>query len=174
MALDANSRAPVEAAEEFTYSRTFDAPRHLVWKAHTEAERLKHWWGPKGFTMLACTVDLRPGGLFHYRMRSPDRNEMWGKWLYREIVAPKLLTCVVSFSDKAGGITRHPWAAGWPLEVFSTLLLTEVNGKTRLDMKGKAINATAAERATFAAGLGSMEQGFNGTLDQLDAYLARL
>jgi len=41
-------------------------------------------------------------------------------------------------------------------------------------MKGKAINATATERATFAAGLGSMEQGFNGTLDQLDAYLATL
>jgi uncharacterized protein YndB with AHSA1/START domain len=175
MALDANSRAPADAAgEEFTYSRTFAAPSDLVWKAHTEAERLKHWWGPKGFTMLTCTVDLRPGGLFHYGMRSPDGNEMWGKWVYREIVVPELLSCVVSFSDKAGGITRHPWSAEWPLEVFSTLVLTDVKGKTRLDMKGNAINATAAERATFAAGFGSMEQGFNGTLDQLDAYLATL
>jgi uncharacterized protein YndB with AHSA1/START domain len=45
-------------------TRVFDAPRDLVWKAVTEAGRLMHWWGPKGFTTLDCKVDLRPGGLF--------------------------------------------------------------------------------------------------------------
>ena len=173
MARDANSRASAEAAgEEFIYSRTFNAPRDLVWKAHTEADRLKHWWGPKDFTMIACTVDLKPGGLFHYGMLSPDGTEMWGKWIYREIAAPERLSCVVSFSDAAAGMTRHPWSLQWPLEVLSTLTLIDLGGKTRLDMVGKAVNATAAERATFAAGFSSMDAGFDGTLDQLDAYLA--
>ena len=50
----------------FVISRVFDAPRDLVWKAHSELEGLKHWWGPKGFTWVTGTLDFRPGGLFHY------------------------------------------------------------------------------------------------------------
>ena len=57
--------------------RVFDAPRDLVWKAFTESERLMQWWGPKGFTMLVAKLDLRPGGVFHYSMRSPDGRAMY-------------------------------------------------------------------------------------------------
>jgi uncharacterized protein YndB with AHSA1/START domain len=56
----------------FVISRVFDAPRDLVWKAHSELEGLKHWWGPKGFTWVTGTLDFRPGGMFHYGMRSPN------------------------------------------------------------------------------------------------------
>ena len=54
------------AQKPFTITRTFDAPRGLVWKAHTECEHLKHWWGPKGFTMSSCKVDLRRVWTFLY------------------------------------------------------------------------------------------------------------
>ena len=50
---------------DFDISRTFDAPRDLVWKAFTEPERMKQWWGPKGFTVIASNMDLRPGGTYH-------------------------------------------------------------------------------------------------------------
>ena len=50
----------------FVISRVFDAPRDLVWKAHSELEGLKQWWGPKGFTWVTGTLDFRPGGMFHY------------------------------------------------------------------------------------------------------------
>jgi len=53
----------------FVISRDFDAPRDLVWKSWTEPERLKHWWGPKGFVVHTCKVDLRPGGRFHYGLK---------------------------------------------------------------------------------------------------------
>ena len=62
---------------EFSFTRVFDAPRDLVWKAFTESERLMQWWGPKGFTMLVAKLDLRPGGVFHYSMRSPDGRAMY-------------------------------------------------------------------------------------------------
>jgi uncharacterized protein YndB with AHSA1/START domain len=124
--------------------------------------------------MASCTVDLRPGGMFHYGMKTSDGHEMWGKFVYREIDPPKKLVFVVSFSDAQGGITRHPMSATWPLEVLNTTTLVEEDGKTRMTMHGIPINANAEERRTFKEGHGSMQQGFKGTLDQLDAYLARV
>ena len=61
---------------EFVISRTFDAPRDLVWKAWTERERLMQWFGPKGFTMPIAKLDFRPGGMLHYCLRSADGKEM--------------------------------------------------------------------------------------------------
>ena len=157
---------------EFVITRTFDAPREMVWKAWTEQERLAKWWGPKGFTFLSGTLDLRPGGLFHYGMRSPDGKEMWGKFVYREIVPQERLVFVVSFSDKNGGTSRHPMSATWPLEVLNTLTLTEQAGKTTLTIRGVPVNATEGERKTFAGAHESMQKGFAGTLDQLAEFLA--
>jgi uncharacterized protein YndB with AHSA1/START domain len=160
------------ADQKFMYVRVFDAPRDLIWKAFTEPERLMQWWGPKGFTMLTCKVDLRPGGVFHYSMRSPDGREMWGKWVYREIVPPERLVTVVSFTDAEGKLLRHPMSPTWPLELLHTITLAERDGKTTLTVDGIPTNATEEERQTFLAGRNSMEAGFNGTLDQLAAYLA--
>jgi uncharacterized protein YndB with AHSA1/START domain len=52
-------------SEEFVIARVFDAPRDLVFKAHADCGHLKHWWGPKGFTLRVCKLDFRPGGVFH-------------------------------------------------------------------------------------------------------------
>ena len=163
-----------DAEPELLITRDFDAPRDLVFKAYTEAEHLARWWGPKGFTMLRCSVDLRPGGLFHYCMRSPDGQEMWGKLVYREIAVPERLAFVVSFSDAQGGTARAPFSADWPLEVLSTLTFTEHDGKTRLTMRSVAVAPTEAERNAFAAGQESVRQGAALSLDQLAAYLADL
>jgi uncharacterized protein YndB with AHSA1/START domain len=160
------------ATPEFSISRTFNASRDLVWKAHTELERLKHWWGPKGFTWVGGKLDLRPGGLFHYGMRAPNGEEVWGRFIYREIVAPERLVFVMSFSNATGGITRHPWSPNWPLEILNTATFIERDGGTMLTISGQPINATDLERETFEAGRDSMRQGFTGTLDQLEAYLA--
>ena len=145
----------------------------LVWKAWTEQERLAKWWGPKGFTFLSGKLDLRPGGLFHYGMRSPDGQEMWGKFVYREVAPQERLVFVVSFSDKNGDTTRHPASATWPQEVLNTLTLTEQDGKTTVTIQGHPINATEEERKTFDAARGSMQQGFKGTMDQLAEFLAK-
>jgi uncharacterized protein YndB with AHSA1/START domain len=156
----------------FVIARVFDAPRELVWKAWTEPEPMAKWWGPRGFTMLANKMDLRPGGIYHYCMRSPDGYEMWGKFVYREIVATEQLVFIVSFSDKDGNTLRHAASATWPLEVLNTLTFSEHQGKTTPTMKGIPVNPTEEERKTFEQGHKSMQHGFKGTLDQLDEYLS--
>jgi uncharacterized protein YndB with AHSA1/START domain len=159
---------------DFIITRVFDAPREHVWQAWTEPERLREWWGPKGFTMLSFRLDLRPGGMFHYCMGAPDSSEMWGRFFFREIVAPERIVFVNSFSDSEGKVARHPLHLGWPLEVLNTLTFTERAHRTTLRLQGHPINATEEERRTFEAGRTSMQQGFTGTFDQLEAYLAKM
>jgi uncharacterized protein YndB with AHSA1/START domain len=159
--------------EAFIITRTFDAPRELVWQVWTDPKHLSQWWGPSGLTMAACKVDLRPGGMFHYGMKTPDGHEMWGKFVYKQIDPPRKLVLVVSFSDAQGGTTRHPMSATWPLEVLNTMTLVEDNGNTNMTLHGIPINATPEEHKTFKAGHSSMQQGFAGTMNQLAEYLAK-
>jgi uncharacterized protein YndB with AHSA1/START domain len=93
--------------EDFVISRTFNAPRDLVWKCFTDPERMKEWWGPKGFKVIASKMDLRPGG------------------------------------------------------------------KTKFTVRWAPYNATEAEVKTFDSNRNSMTQGWSGTFEQLDAYLAK-
>jgi uncharacterized protein YndB with AHSA1/START domain len=97
---------------------------------------------------------------------------MWGKFTYREIDKPLRIVLVNTFSDEAGGITRHPMAPSWPLQMLSTFLFDEEGDGTRLTIKWVPLNPTAEERATFEAGFGGMTQGWSGTFEQLEAYLA--
>jgi uncharacterized protein YndB with AHSA1/START domain len=151
----------------------YDAPRDLVWKAFTDPERMKEWWGPKGFSVIASKMDLRPGGTYHYGMKAPDGSAMWGKFVFREIVAPERMVLINSFSDESGGITRHPMAPTWPLEMLSTFTFEDVDGKTKVTIRWAPHDATDDERKTFDASHDSMRQGWGGTLDQLADYLAK-
>lgn len=159
---------------ELVITRVFDAPVERLWAVWTEAEHLKHWWGPKGMTMAVAQLDLRPGGVFHYSLRTPAGQEMWGKFVYREVAAPARLVYVNSFSDAEGNLVRHPMAATWPLEVLNTMTFEPHEGGTMLRLSGGPINANEEERATFVGALEGVKQGFAGTMAQLDAYLATL
>jgi uncharacterized protein YndB with AHSA1/START domain len=157
----------------FSITRVFDAPRERVWQAWTEPERLKHWWGPKGFKVHTCKVDLRPGGVFHYGMKAPDGTEVWGRFIYREIVAPEKLVFIVSFSDPQGGRARHPWSEHWPLDILSTVTFEALESRTRVSVQWIPHDASELERKTFDEGRDSMTQGWTGTLDHLDSCLGK-
>lgn len=164
--------ASATPSKDFVLSRVFDAPRDLLWKCFTDPERIKHWWGPKGVKVVKAKMDLRPGGTYHYGMETPDGKVMWGKFVYREIVPPEKLIFINSFSDEAGGLTRHPMSATWPLELLSVFTFEEQSGgKTKFTIRWTTYNATAEEQMTFDAGHASMTQGWGGTMKQLEAYL---
>lgn len=165
---------PTMQMREFVLSREFNAPRQLVWDAWTQAEHLSRWFGPKGCRLTVGAYDFKPGGTFLYGMKFPDGHEMWGRWIFREIVPPAKLVVVVSFSDAQGGVTRHPLSASWPLETLSTTALTERDGKTTLTLRWVAINASEQERQAFDGAHDSMTQGWGGTMEQLTAYLAEV
>ncbi len=167
-----SSAAAESAGRELVIARVFNVPRDLVWKAFTEPQRLEQWWGPKEFTTRVHQFDLRPGGVFLYSQRTPDGREMFGKWVYREIVAPQRMVIVSSFTDDRGHPVRHPLEPNWPLEMLSSSTFAGHQGRTTLTIRTMPINATESERKTFYDGEKSMEQGFAGTFDRLDRYLA--
>lgn len=170
LTLDANQTV---ADETLVYTREFNAPRELVFKAWTEAERLAQWWGPKGFKINVEKLEVVPNGVFHYYMETPDGKKMWGKFTYLEVVAPERLVFINGFSDEQCGVTRHPMSDTWPLEVFNTLTLTEKDGKTFLHIVAVPHNANPAERKTFIESRPMVQQGLAGTFEQLDAYLSQ-
>jgi len=157
--------------KSFTTSRTFDAPRELVWKVWTEHDHLKNWFTPGGVTLTHSTMDFRPGGSLHSAMKSPDGTEMWGKMIYQEIDPPHRLVYITTFSDKDGGLTRHPMSNTWPLEMLTTITLEPENGKTKVTVEWEPIHATPEEVATLEIARDGMSQGWNGTFEQLKAYL---
>jgi len=123
---------------ELVISRTFDAPRELVWRAWTEPERIMRWWGPKGFTAPVCTIDLRVGGRYLYCMRSPEGQDFWSTGEYREIVAPKRLVCSDSFADEQGNVvpaTHYGMGPDFPLELQVTVTLEEDQGTTLMTLR---------------------------------------
>jgi uncharacterized protein YndB with AHSA1/START domain len=159
-------------SKNFVMSRVFDAPRDLVWQCFTDPERMKQWWGPKGVTVIASKMDLRVGGTYHYGIRTPDGTVMWGKFVYRKIEPKDRIEFTNSFSDEAGGMTRHPFAPNWPLELLSVFTFEDApGGKTKFTVSWTPLNASAEEQKTFDAGHASMTQGWGGTLEQLETYL---
>lgn len=161
-----------DTAMQFVISRTFNAPLDRVWKAWTEPEQMAQWWGPKGFKTDVKTLDLKPGGLFHYRMESPQGQEMWGRMVFREIVTKERLVFINSFSDETGGLTRHPLHEAWPLQMLSTITFAEADGKTTVTVEWAPYEATESECETFDKGRDSMQVGWTGTFEKLEKHLA--
>lgn len=168
----AKSGGPLEN-KPFIISRIFDAPHQLLFDCFTKPEHMQKWWGPKGVKIVKASMNLRPGGTYHYGMQANDGPVMWGRQVYREITPPSRIVLVNSFSDEQGGLTRHPGAPDWPIELLSTFTFEyEGDGKTRLTIRWELMdNAVESERAAFLGGFDSMNMGWGGTLDQLGEYL---
>ena len=159
----------------FHISRIVNGPLEKVWKAYTEQEPLMQWFGPSGFSMPVSRFDLRPGGIFHYCLRTPTGFEMWGKWTFVDITPPHTLSMVVAFSDANAGLTRHPMSAAWPLQTLSTTTFAAVgDDKTLITIAWEPYQSNVDEIAAFTAGHAAMAQGCNASFEQLDAYLALL
>ena len=159
--------------EPFVISRAFKATPERLWKAFTELEQMKQWFGPKGFKTKTAKLDFRPGGTYHYQLVSPEGHEMWGKFVYREIVAPSRIVFVSSFSDAEGGVTRHPMSPDWPAQMLTTIRFTAEGDRTRFSVEWLPIDPSEDEWRTFNEGRGSMNQGWTGTFEQLEEYLAK-
>lgn len=173
MAEKGKSSGTESGKEAFVISRTFDVPRDFMFKVWTDPAHMQRWWGPKGVKVTHSKMELHPGGVYHYCMRTPDGQDMWGIFVYREIVKPERIVFVNSFSNEQGGLTHHPMMRTWPLEMLSTITFTEQGGKTTVTVRWSPLNATNEERKTFENGFESMKKGWGGTFEQLGDYLAK-
>ena len=161
-----------QAAAPFVFSRILKAPRDLVFKAHTEIAHLEKWWSPEGYKTLHTSIDFRVGGIYLYCNESPSGMQVWGKQAFREIVPNERLSLIQSFSDKDGGITRHPMSPTWPLEMLAITVFEEIDRTTtKITLTWQPWNSDDAGNSTFDAARGGIEQGVGGTFAKLDGYL---
>ena len=162
-------------AAPFSISRTFKAPRELVFSVHTSPAHLEKWMSPEGFKTIHAALDFRAGGSYHYGLEGPGGMQMWGKQVFREIEPGKKLVYIQSFSDKEGGLSRHPMSATWPLEMLATVTFEDAGpGQTKVTISWQPYNSDDTGNATFDAARAGMDQGFGGTFAKLEAYLATL
>lgn len=159
----------VENNNELVLERTFHAPRALVFEAFTQAEHLRQWWGPRGWEITHCTVDLRPGGRWHYCMKCMDQAqdgfygmESWGLGIYDEIEAPRRLVYTNYFSDAAGKI--NPDMPG------SQAILTFEDVESGTRVVSRAVYGTEAALKTVMD-MGMLE-GITQTWDRLGEHLS--
>jgi uncharacterized protein YndB with AHSA1/START domain len=151
---------------EIVVRRRFDAPREMVFDAWTQPDRLMRWWAPAGCTTPACTVDLRPGGAFHFCMRTPDGLEIWGLGTYREIVAPERIVYTDTFADAEGRpVPHYGMSDGHPAETAVEVTFDDDNGGTLVTLR-HSLPASIAERD-------ATEQGWNEMFDRLALELTR-
>jgi uncharacterized protein YndB with AHSA1/START domain len=135
-------------------SRSFAAPRDRVFRAFTAPAQLARWWGPKGFTVPACTLDVRVGGAWRTVMRSPEGKDHIVSGVYREITPPERL--VFTWAHEEEGTRGH--------ETLVTIELAETPGGTRLELTHEGFESEHA-RDRHA-------EGWSSCLDCLEEALA--
>jgi uncharacterized protein YndB with AHSA1/START domain len=141
---------------EFVATRVVAAPRALVFDAWTKPEHIANWMlGPEGWTMPVCEVDLRPGGAWHFVWRMTDGSELEMRGSYREISPPERL------------VSTESWGGDWP-ETLNTLVLTEEDGQTTIELTILYPTKAARDAALETGAKGGITQSF----ERLVAYLA--
>jgi len=127
---------------EVVIHRVFDLPVNKVWRALTEAEEFKKWWGPRGFTCPSSAIEARAGGKYLNCMRGPDGKEYWSTGVVKEFKPGKKLVISDSFSDKNGNIksaSDYGMPGDWPRELTITFELEEADGATKLKLLHEGI-----------------------------------
>jgi uncharacterized protein YndB with AHSA1/START domain len=140
-------------------TRSFNAPAADVWKAWSEPDYVKRWWGPNGFTAPVADLDFREGGTSLVCMSHPDYGDMYNTWQYTRIDPFHGIEFIQRFADEHGH-SLDPQAQGVPPGVppqvrhvvsFRTI---NGNGGTRTEMTVAEYGYTTAEAAQISeAGL---------------------
>jgi uncharacterized protein YndB with AHSA1/START domain len=138
---------------EIVITRVFDAPRELVFEVLTNSEHVPEWYGPWGWTLPVCDIDLRPGGAWRFVLRSADGQEM-GMRVYQEITPPERLVSTESYDD-------------YPGESLNTVILSEEDGKTTI----RTTVLYPSKEARDAVLESGMQDGAAETYDRLAEYL---
>jgi len=144
-----------------TITRTFNAPRQLVWEAWANVKHIQQWWAPKGFTNPVCNWDFKAGGKIYIEMKAPDGvlYPMEGEFL--EIVKPERIIFTSPAIDKKG---EHLF------EVHNTVTFTEEGNKTKVELH----IVFSSIKPEGLQSIGGAEMGWNTSFDKLVTLLNNL
>ena len=140
---------------EIVITRIFDAPREKVWKAWTDPEEVKKWWGPKDYTAPHISIDFRVGGKYAYCMRGagPDGvvRDFWSAGEHLEIVPMEKIVTTMSFADEHDNpvpASHYGIPGKWPAQIMATVIFEDVAGrKTKVTVREVGIPGVIAEFA---------------------------
>ncbi len=163
-----------ELAKEFLITREFSTDIDTLWEMWTDPTHLGQWAGPKEVKVGQASMDFRRGGSYHYSMIGGDGSESWGKSYYLDIVKPKRLMYIQTFSNEKGEITRHPMAPQFPAELLTTVFFETKGEKTLLTLRWYPVNANLDEVKMFNAAHDGMTGGWTGSFDRLTEVLVDL
>jgi uncharacterized protein YndB with AHSA1/START domain len=153
--MDKRKPARKAGGRELIITRILDAPRESVWKAWTEPEAVKQWWGPKNFTAPHISIDLRVGGRFVFCMRGAGLDgvvkDYWNAGEHRKIVPLKKLVTTLSFADEQGRpvpASYYGMPGKWPKEILVTVTFeSSKSEKTKLTVREAGVPREVAELA---------------------------
>jgi uncharacterized protein YndB with AHSA1/START domain len=153
-----------EKYKTISINRTVNLPLNSVWKAWTEPESFKKWWGPKEFTCPDCTIDFKIGGKMLASMMGEDGKKIWSTGTYKEIIPQKKIVVTDSFADSNGNIVpasdyKMP---EMPLELLVTIELEEVDGKTNMSILHEGLPAEIADDCV---------KGWQSSFDKLESNI---
>lgn len=163
------------ADDEVVFVQTFDAPRDLVWKAWTDPDMLRAWWGPHGCDTPECDIDLRIGGGYRIVSRAPDGTLYPVKGVYLEIEETRRLVMTDNSDDmpaywrKAYNKRRKAADDAALAEIVLTLTLEDAGGGTKMTLSSRF--ATAADRDAFFKM--NSEDTWRQSFEKMDAVLER-
>ncbi len=140
---------------EIVMTRVFDAPRDLVFEAHSSCEHMSNWWGPRKYEFSSCEMDFRPGGTWRIVHRGPEGEIPAFRGEFREIVRPERLVWTFEWEGMPGHIS------------VETVTFEEHDGKTTIT--GTSVFDSAEDRDGMLQS--GMEEGAAETYDRLDEYL---
>lgn len=154
--------------------RNYGVPRPTIWGAWTKPEHVCRWWGPTGFNVSHCTIELKRGGAWHICVDGPGRTPMWRVHNYQEIEEPSRLSMIAACSDASQRVVRHPSIKHWPLFTHLVVTLDEHSGKTKLTVEWSPVDPTPDELRAFLDAADQVRTGWAMALDRLDAALPSL
>jgi uncharacterized protein YndB with AHSA1/START domain len=156
-----NNAATSIADRGIVITRTFDAPRELVWEAWTNPRHVVHWWGPNGFSTTIEKMDVRVGGVWKHIMHGPDGKDYPNKSVFTAVVKPER----IEYSHRGG-------SKGDPAAQFdATWTFDAVGAQTKVILH--MLFKTAADRDRVVKVYGAIEGG-KQTLARLADYLAKI
>ena len=160
--------------EKFVINRAFDVPLDVMFEMWSKPEHLAKWLPPTGFHMEFVRADLRPGGSGFYFMSGPGGMKMYGHIEYQEIQKRSRLVYTQQFCDEQERVSRHPMSPTWPETMLTTVeLAAEGPERTRVTVTWEPVGAvTREELETFINARAGMTQGWTGSFDKLEEYLA--
>jgi uncharacterized protein YndB with AHSA1/START domain len=159
----------------FVINRSFEAPIEVLFDMWTDPSHFSQWLAPTGFTMSFIKADIREGGSSFYSMSDGKKTTMYGRVKYTEISRPHRIVYTQQFCDEHENVSRHPMSPTWPETMQTTVIFAEEGpGQTRATVTWEVYGkATSEEIETFASSKRGMTQGWTGSFDKLDAYLAK-